>query len=373
MKFKKAITITILVTLLAGMLLGCGNNTNQEEAKNINDTRIVVDHTGTEVEIPAQIEKVVITSITPLPSVYCLYRGGTEGLVGLSPSAMAAAENSFLTTIYPEITDITTSFYAGSDINLEELMKLEPDVVFYSAVNTAEREIYENVGIPAVGFSTTLAGYNATETYACWIELLAEIFGDDSEETNEMIAMSREIEAEILQKTESLTDEMKPKALILYKYDNSGITVSGADHFGQYWLDTTGAINIAEELGGTPKVNMEQIYQWNPDMIFITNFSAYNPEDLLNNTIDGYDWSNVKAVQEGQVYKFPLGMYRWYPPSSDTPLSLMWLAKQVQPELFADIDLDQEIKDYFEKYYQVTLTDQDVQTIYHPAREASGK
>lgn len=35
--------------------------------------------------------------------------------------------------------------------------------------------------------------------------------------------------------------------------------------------------------------------------------------------------------------------------------------------------MDQEIKDYFTKYYQVELTDEDIQTIYNPAREAAGK
>lgn len=118
---------------------------------------------------------------------------------------------------------------------------------------------------------------------------------------------------------------------------------------------------------------MEQIYEWDPDIIFITNFSPYLPEDFYNNSIDGHDWSSVSAVKNGKVYKFPLGMYRWFPPSSDAPLALMWLAQKIQPELFADIDMDAEIKSYFEEYYGVTLTDEDVQNIYNPAREAAGE
>ena len=31
------------------------------------------------------------------------------------------------------------------------------------------------------------------------------------------------------------------------------------------------------------------------------------PDDLYNNAIDGDDWSNVAAVKNQQVYKFPLG------------------------------------------------------------------
>ena len=118
---------------------------------------------------------------------------------------------------------------------------------------------------------------------------------------------------------------------------------------------------------------MEQVYEWDPDIILITNFSPYLPEDLYNNAIEGHDWSTVSAVNNGKVYKFPLGMYRWFPPCSDTPLVLKWLAKTIQPEKFADMDMDSEIKSYYKEFYGVELTDDDVQNIYTPASEASGK
>ena len=54
---------------------------------------------------------------------------------------------------------------------------------------------------------------------------------------------------------------------------------------------------------------MEQIYSWNPEKIFITNFNDAMPEDLYNNTLESYDWSNVSAVQNNEVRKMPLGMY----------------------------------------------------------------
>ena len=30
---------------------------------------------------------------------------------------------------------------------------------------------------------------------------------------------------------------------------------------------------------------MEQIYSWNPDMVFLTNVTSAQPEDLYNNTV----------------------------------------------------------------------------------------
>lgn len=378
MKLKKLAAVALGMAMVLGAA-GCGNsaaedaeqNTETAESAESAGTRTVVDDTGVEVEIPEKLDRIVISSILPLPSVYCFFRGSSEGLVGIHPSSMAAAENSYLTTVYPEITELDTSFVENGEINIEQLMKLEPDVVFYSATNTDEREMYDNAGIKAIGFSTTLSDYNCIETFANWVDLLGQIFGD-SDRAQEVIEYGRSVEAQVLEKTATLSDEEKPKVLVLFNYGDGTITTSGSNFFGEYWIEAAGGINVAAELNGQPEINMEQIYAWNPDMIFITNFSSVLPEDLYNNTIEGDDWSNVKAVQDGQVYKFPLGMYRWFPPSSDTPLALMWLAKTIQPELFADIDIDQEIKDYYVKYYNVELTDDDLQVIYNPAREAAG-
>lgn len=378
MKLKRFAALALGAVMILGAV-GCGNNAadNTAETSETDETsegagtRIVVDHTGAEVDIPEDLDRIVISSILPLPSVYCFFRGSSEGLIGIHPSSMAAAENSYLTTVYPEITQLDTSFVENGEINIEQLMKLEPDVVFYSAANTDEREMYDNAGIKAVGFSTTLSDYNTIETFANWIELLGQIFGD-SQRAEQIIEYGRSVEAEVLEKTSALSDEERPKVLVLFNYGGGKITTSGSNFFGQYWIETAGGKNVAEELSGQAEINMEQIYAWDPDIIFITNFSSVLPEDLYNNTIEGNDWSQVKAVQNGQVYKFPLGMYRWFPPSSDTPLSLMWLATKIQPELFANVDMDQEIKNYYIKYYNVDLTDEDIQVIYNPAREAAG-
>ncbi len=341
-------------------------------------TRTIVDHTGAEVVLPAQINRIVISGLAPLPSMYCLYTGSSKGLVGMPASSMAAAKHSFLLDGYPEIVAVDTDFESSGVINIERLLELEPDVVFYGSSTTQTRQALENAGIPAVGFSTNLHGYNTVETYASWIELFGQIFsGSDlveSTRATEIIEYGRGVEALIKERVAGIPQEERPRVMVAYYYDDAGgLRTSGSTHFGQYWIEVAGGVNVASELDGTPTVNMEQVYQWNPDAIFITNFSPRLPEDFYNNTIAADDWSTVKAVQTGRVHKFPLGMYRWYPPSSDTPLSLMWMAKTLHPDLFADIDLDQMVKDYFQKFYGVDLTAEDLHKIYNPSREASGR
>ena len=83
-----------------------------------------------------------------------------------------------------------------------------------------------------------------------------------------------------------------------------------------------------------------------------------------------YDWSAVDAVKTGTVYKMPLGMYRSYTAGVDTPVTLLWLAKHAYPKLFEDVNLTEETKTYYKEVFGITLTDEQADSIFHPAAEA---
>ena len=149
---------------------------------------------------------------------------------------------------------------------------------------------------------------------------------------------------------------------------------SGKLFFGQWWADAIGAVNVANELekDNSVAVNLEQIYKWNPQTIFITNFNTAKPDDLYNNTVGSYDWSSVKAVADKKVYKMPLGMYRSYTPGVDTPITLLWLAKTTYPELFADIDVTAKTVEYYKNVFGIELTSEQAEKIFTPV-SAAGK
>ncbi|MEZ7820797.1 MAG: peptide ABC transporter substrate-binding protein, partial [Patescibacteria group bacterium] len=96
-------------------------------------TRIVTDHFERQVEIPSEIERVAIVYLLPLPSVMAVYLGGNvDNLVGMPPDSLNAAENSILARYSPDILNVSTKFYEGGQINMEELLNLNPDVVFFT-------------------------------------------------------------------------------------------------------------------------------------------------------------------------------------------------------------------------------------------------
>lgn len=366
MSLKRTLCIVLALALLC---VGCPLAAFAEA-----ETITIVDHAGNEVTLPKEIDRIVTTSIYPFASVVTMFLGSAQKLVGIHPVSYSAAVNSTLGKIFPEIADASTGFMTGSDLNIEELIKLEPDVVFYSAGNAVEKDLCDSAGIPAVAVSATAWDYDVIVTYDHWIELLSQIF-PEQDKTQIVSSYSREIYDMIQERVADIPDEERTRALFLFQYDENAMITSGRHFFGQYWATAGGGVNVAEDVpaeNSNATINMEQVYAWNPEVIYITNFTPTQPEDLYNNATGGDDWSTIQAVQDGRVHKMPLGSYRSYTPGTDTPLTLLWMAKTLYPDLFADIDLEQEVKDYYLEIYGVELSDEDVSAMYTPSSAAAG-
>lgn len=338
-------------------------SSSKEEAKG---TRIIKDQLGFDVELPPakDIKRIAIHKLLPLPSVYAVYKGGNvDGLISMPPDSLNAAKNSILAKYAPDILNVSIDYYKGGELNMEELLKLKPDVVFYAG-GEEERQQFVNAGIPAVGFSTvTPNGPNTIETLNAWISLMEQVFEEGSKVTG-ITEYAKEAQDEINKRLADIPEEQRKKVLMIGHYSSTNFTLGG---FSDYWISVTGGINVGKGTQGN--VNMEQVYSWAPDIMFISTLSDFFPEDFYNNTtVEGADWSGVPAVINKQVYKFPLGMHRWWPPSTDAPLSLWWIAKTTYPEKFEDINMDEKIKEYYKKFYGMDLTEEDVNSILNPVK-----
>ena len=162
--------------LLLGALAGCGGraetvsetegtaaeteaSSERTEAEGETDqkpeeTHTVIDHGGNEVEVPNEITRVVIDQI-PILSTYMAYFGGEAPyIVGYCGSFKQSISETVLKNIAPELMESSDTVYAQIDLNIEEIMKLDPDVILYNSGNTQHAEILKASGIPCVGFAT---------------------------------------------------------------------------------------------------------------------------------------------------------------------------------------------------------------------------
>lgn len=345
-----------------------GKTQASSEAKVSQEKKIqVTDMNGRVVDIPTEINSVVLTAL-PLPSIYALAGAPIEKLKGIHPGSSSAIENSIMSVMYPGLVGIADNFIGGTDINVEELLKLHPDVVIYWAEYENQYEALQKVGIPAVGVKGAPGG-DVIATLNEWLDILGQIFGTTGN-TQKVISYANQVKKEVADKLAGVSDKDKPKVLYLYNHGSDEISVSGSNFYGGYWIESAGGINVAAGIDNHGTVNMEQIYEWDPDIVILTTFTNTMPDDLYNGTITGQDWSNITAVKNKKVYKEPLGVYRWFPPSGDAPLMFEWMAQIIHPELFT-YDMKDEITNYYKQFYDYDLTPEQAQGILDSSPDAA--
>ncbi len=369
---RKIVVLLLLITAIAVIFCGCGAPKTDDGG---GETITIVDHNGNEVTLPKDIERIAVIDIFPLPSVIAVFFNSADKIKVMSTSSMSAAQTSLLSELYPEILDADTSAVSGSDVNLEELMKADPQVVFYAATNAQLGKTLTNAGFNAVAVSSDKWNFNAIETLQHWIELLSQIFPESGNDRYRLVKEYSDRYMKLVKdRTEDIPESERARVFFLFQYSNESILTSGSNFFGQWWADVIGAVNVGEELDGVQsvKVTMEQIYLWNPDTVLITNFTEARPSDLYENNIGNYDWSEIDAVKTRRVFKMPLGMYRSYTPGIDNPVTLVWLAKTVYPELFEDVDITEITKEYYKEVFGVELTKAQAERIFTPP-EGAGK
>ena len=324
--------------------------------------RTITDLAGYEVTLPPaeKIERVVIIA-PPLLATYAAVLKDTGKVVGANQSSFASMNPEILKMLVPNAEEISTTFLTGFTSNTEELLKLEPDVIL--VYGDFQKEGLASVTIPIVDF------YIQNQQNEAWSvgieELMREIF--EIEDDNSLQAEWDAAKTKVEPILSSQTGEKK-KGLMIMSNTGDKITVRGAGSYGDDWLLISGLSNAAGELQGDGlEVTMEQIYAWNPDVVYV--FRGMPAASYLNNSIDGQDWSQVAAFKEGQVFDTPLGVMNWGAPCADSPLMLLWMVSKNFPEQLSEEEVNSTVKEYYSTRYSLTLTDDLVNSILNPYAE----
>lgn len=368
---KKYLSILLAVLALTLSMVGCGNaaaNQSQSSSQpevDVNGTHTVVDHGGNTVEVPDKITRVVIDQIPILSTYMSYFQGSAPNIVGYCGSFKDTITKTVLKDIAPELMQSADTVYAQSDLNIEEVMKLNPDVIFYNANNASHAQILKSSGIPCVGFATVGGDTEADPLarYQQWLDLLEDVFGEDGKMDNFKNA-GNAIIADVEKRIATVLEDKRPSAMILWKYSDGVPQVSGKGTFGTYWLKRLGVKDVVvDEAKGFTQVNMEQVYRWDPDILFLDGpgLLSLKTSDVLNNKVSGTDFSTLTAVKNKRVYDTTLGMWNWFTPNPDAPLVYAWMAYNTYPEAFADYPLKETIKEYYQKWYGYTVTDKDME------------
>ncbi len=306
----------------------------------------------------AQPATSVIALPKPIPDVIIGIDGGTKHLTGMHPAAQAVLMDSVLGRFFPEIASIDTRVVGNGFIpNVEEVLKVNPDVVIQWARRTEEYiEPMEKVGLTVVGLD-----YGTHAIERGHIEIVGELLGK-RDRTTAFLAWQDDVLAAIGQKLADVPLANRARMIFFDRYRSDELAVFERNEF---FFQAPGLRNLAFEAGlNQPRgtVDAEQILAWNPDIIFINFYDLKaTPADMYADPV----LASVSAVANRRVYKTP----RLDPAELEGPLVWMWMAMLAYPDRF-HWDLRATIKEKYVELYGHSPSDADVDSVIHWAANA---
>ena len=330
-------------------------------------TRTITDHAGNEVVLPEKITRVAIDQI-PIESTYLAYFDGKAPYLGGHERRPRHGHEPD-----DRRRDGTRDDAGGHQLlrqgRTQRRSPAEPDVdvVFYNAFNKEHGEMFRKAGIPAVGFTTM---GNPSETYTEWMELLEDVFNEDGHMADK-IALGKDLVADARARTAKVPEDQRVSTMVLMGAADGQLAVAGGKDgwFTNEWADSLNYTNVSRDTdtSHTP-VTFEQVLTWDPQVLLVTGkgMSNMTANSVLTNSVQGVDFSTLSAVKSGRVYSTGLGMWNWFTPNPDAPIVTNWLGASLYPEQFSDVDLVAMTKDYYQKMYNFTLTDEQARRIVNP-------
>lgn len=314
-------------------------------------TRTVTDLIGRTVEVPDKVEKVATLVGPSYDKLFMLGEKDKVAMVGFEQSPWAHHLN-------PELDNIPAATNAKSP-NIEELIKLDIDVVF--TWDTAEPlEAMSNAGIPALAALASSTAPNSTEMYFQAmkeeVNLYAQVLGPNAQtRAAKYCEYLDEVIERVTSVTSKLDDNEKPK--VYYVRGPEILSTHGKYSNTRWYVETAGGNMVSKDLEQLiAPVDVEQVIAWDPDIIMMGRLNSTEP--IMNDPA----WSTITAVKTNRVYVNPYGMFYW-DFGAEGPLFLMYLAKTFHPDKFVDINMVEEVKDFYSKFYDSTITDEQANKI----------
>jgi iron complex transport system substrate-binding protein len=358
--------IVVLVILLFSIVLtGCSQKTVEEHENRIK----ITDLTGREVSVKVPVNSVVLLyGLEDYSAV-----GGKDALkkiVGLNSWRYKKYRPDWWQawiTNYPWMADLPDVGQPGKTFEVEEVIKLNPDVVIAdkSMYKYMEEDIrrLDKAEIPVIFIDYFPHSDNVTQLFDEVNKstlILGKILGKE-DRARELVEFFKEQVSKVIERTESVN--VKRKAVVFTTW--AEWRAYGSKGMYNFWINMGGGENIVAKVIDTSSgdINPEFVLKENPDVVVFTcnnNFPngqkvaiGYTVDDntiakrALKELIDRPGWENINAVKEGRVYIIHHGLSHGH---IFEFVCLQYIAKWLHPELFEDLNPEESLRTFYDKF-----------------------
>ena len=308
-------------------------------ALRVEAARSFTDMMGREITVPEKIERVVTTYKSATQFVLALNAG--DKLVGVS---VKTDKQPLFVNLRPELAELPQVGSKRNGINLETTLSADPDLVILyphrDAVKTAEK--LEEQGVTAL-----IINPESLEQIRETTELLGKVLNKEKGAAEVLAAYNR-----IDNLTEKTAAFPKAEKRKIY-FANSEFTDSvGAEMMQTALIENAGGTNPAAELkSGFITVSAENILEWNPELVIVSQFFSGDLEKLAQEN----KYQNLSAFKNKALYRVPSRLEPWDFPSPSTFIAQLWLAQKAYPAEYEDLDYQKEVNQFYQTLYGKTF------------------
>lgn len=328
---------------------GSDSSSDSEDA----DTITVTDDIGRTITIPYPCERNVFLVENAMNSMYAV--GGADEIVGIGAVWQEDTKAPFFRAIDPNYDSKRLS-EGTAQPTTETIATVDPQLVLLWAADWESEDIKsieESLNVPVYGVYI-----DSLDDLQKQMKTFSKII-DKEEEGDRVLDIMDENMEKVTDVTDKLSEEEKPTVYWMWGdvYGTAGEISTANDLIGR-----AGGVNVLNEWDNSskslehPVLNLETILDLNPEVIYMWYSTDLDPSDITSgNTVNGIDfsaWSEIDAVKNERVYEIsdPF-VYDFHSPR--LPLAMMHIAKDLHPDKFADIDLEEVTDQYYVDIYGV--------------------
>lgn len=303
----------------------------------------LTDDLGREVVITPPAGRLVFTMENALKTYYAV--GDPENVAALKDDQwMRRLTEDIFSVVDPDFEKKITVNITGDQLNLESLARADPDLVVMWASSADDpnlQAINDTLKVPVFAIYVT-----SLDDVFRQVESMGEISGNAQRASTVKEIMNRYVEL-----TTNVTDG-------ILESDRPAVFWMWGDIYGTAGAKS-GINDLIEEAGGKnvmmyaeedaqemehPVVSLETLIKLNPDVIYMWYNEKLDPDDIINGD-DFKGWRDINAVKNKRVYEIS-NPFIFDAFSPRMPLALLHIARDLHPQEFSDIDMNQTVDQY---------------------------
>jgi len=305
--------------------------------------RTVSDMAGRTIELPEKVVRIVTLGATPVLNGFLFAFAAQDKIVNGLPPQLA---HKYQFIFAPQLADKPRVQGMEGSLSVEAIIALRADVVL--TMDLAAAQALERVGVPAL--------------YLRWaaptdIEPLMQTLGDvlaAPDTAKDYAAYFDAVRERIGQRLAQAGRGVRPRTL----YVNLQ-RLTQPHLIAEWWIDQAGGQSVTDNGRSVESFtfSIEQMLAWDPEILIVANrreLAAAMADPRLQ---------NLSCVRERRIYVAPVGAHLWANRTVEEPLTLLWAASIIHPELFTSAELKDEMKTFYAHFFKVALSPEQIDEI----------